>query len=210
MSEKHYLISEASRKVCVEAHVLRYWEEELGLVIPRNELGHRYYTEELIHTFQNIKKLKEQGYQLKAVRALLPKLLEGEQTDELALPAELTPASAEEREVALREEKMNQFQFLMQEIMEQALERKAETLSGALGRGVSQEISTQVSERLLKEMDYQMREREEREEARYQQLDETIRSIQRGRAEAAAAKVIPIRDGKQKKKLFGRKKEKKA
>ena len=112
--------------------------------------------------------------------------------------------------MALREEKMNQFQFLMQEIMEQALERKAETLSGALGRSVSQEISTQVSERLLKEMDYQMREREEREEARYQQLDETIRSIQRGRAEAAAAKVIPIRDGKQKKKLFGRKKEKKA
>ena len=62
----------------------------------------------------------------------------------------------------------------------------------------------------MKEMDYQMREREEREEARYQQLDETIRSIQRGRAEAAAAKVIPIRDSKQKKKLFGRKKEKKA
>ena len=117
MSETRYIISDAAKMIDVEPHVLRYWEEELGLVIPRNELGHRYYTEELIHTFQNIKKLKEQGYQLKAVRALLPKLLEGEQTDELALPAELTPASAEEREVALREEKMNQFQFLMQEIM---------------------------------------------------------------------------------------------
>lgn len=41
---KHYLISDASRQVQVEAHVLRYWEDELGLPIPRNELGHRYYT----------------------------------------------------------------------------------------------------------------------------------------------------------------------
>ena len=43
---KRYLISEASAMTGLEAHVLRYWEEELGLLIPRNELGHRYYTEE--------------------------------------------------------------------------------------------------------------------------------------------------------------------
>jgi len=36
MDEVHYLISDASRKVDVEAHVLRYWEEELELDIPRN------------------------------------------------------------------------------------------------------------------------------------------------------------------------------
>ena len=45
MDEVHYLISDASRKVDVEAHVLRYWEEELELAIPRNEMGHRYYTD---------------------------------------------------------------------------------------------------------------------------------------------------------------------
>ena len=27
MSETHYLISDASKKVDVESHVLRYWEE---------------------------------------------------------------------------------------------------------------------------------------------------------------------------------------
>ena len=43
MDEVHYLISDASKKVDVEAHVLRYWEDELGLEIPRNEMGHRYY-----------------------------------------------------------------------------------------------------------------------------------------------------------------------
>ena len=46
-----YLISEAARLTGVEAHVLRFWEEELKLEIPRNEQGHRYYTEEdiLVH-----------------------------------------------------------------------------------------------------------------------------------------------------------------
>ena len=48
MDEVHYLISDASKKVDVEAHVLRYWEEELELDIPRNEMGHRYYTD--LHT----------------------------------------------------------------------------------------------------------------------------------------------------------------
>lgn len=69
--EKIYLISDASRKVQVESHVLRYWEEELRLPVKRNELGHRYYTEEDIMEFQEIKKLKEQGLQLKAIRMIL-------------------------------------------------------------------------------------------------------------------------------------------
>ncbi len=50
--EKIYLISEASRKVEVESHVLRYWEDELKLPVKRNELGHRYYTEGDIKEFQ--------------------------------------------------------------------------------------------------------------------------------------------------------------
>lgn len=34
---KIYLISDASRKVEVESHVLRYWEDELKLPVKRNE-----------------------------------------------------------------------------------------------------------------------------------------------------------------------------
>ena len=48
MKENKYTISEAARLLSVENHVLRYWEEELELKIPRNELGHRYYREEEI------------------------------------------------------------------------------------------------------------------------------------------------------------------
>ncbi|MDR2888663.1 MAG: helix-turn-helix domain-containing protein [Lachnospiraceae bacterium] len=69
--ETRYLISDAAKKVAVESHVLRYWEEELKLPIKRNELGHRYYTEDDILRFQEVKALKEQGLQLKAIRMIL-------------------------------------------------------------------------------------------------------------------------------------------
>ena len=74
MGEIRYMISETAKQVDVEAHVLRYWEEELSLPIDRNEMGHRYYTEDDISLFKNIKELKEQGFQLKAIKMLLPEL----------------------------------------------------------------------------------------------------------------------------------------
>ena len=64
-AEKTYLISDAAKRVQVESHVLRYWEEELKLPIKRNEMGHRYYTEDDIRRFQEVRDLKEQGLQLK-------------------------------------------------------------------------------------------------------------------------------------------------
>lgn len=78
MAEIHYLISDASKKVDVEAHVLRYWEEELELTIPRNDMGHRYYTDFHIRLFKQVKMLKEKGYQLKAIKAALAKSLQSD------------------------------------------------------------------------------------------------------------------------------------
>lgn len=37
MEEMRYTISDAAKMVKVESHVLRYWEDELSLDIPRNE-----------------------------------------------------------------------------------------------------------------------------------------------------------------------------
>ena len=45
MEAKQYTISEAAKKLHVGSHVLRFWEEELHLNIPRNEMGHRVYSE---------------------------------------------------------------------------------------------------------------------------------------------------------------------
>ena len=72
MGEVRYMISEAAKRVNMEAHVLRHWEEELGLTIGRTEMGHRYYTDEDVRLFYCIKELKEQGMLLKELKELIP------------------------------------------------------------------------------------------------------------------------------------------
>ena len=76
MGEVHFMISEAAKRVNVETHVLRYWEEELELNIGRTEMGHRYYTEDDMQLFHCIKELKEQGMQLKDLKDIIPEMLE--------------------------------------------------------------------------------------------------------------------------------------
>ena len=94
MEKVRYMISDAAKNVKVEAHVLRYWEEELKLPVRRNEMGHRFYTEEDIKLFQRIKELKEQGYQLKAIRMIVHNgPIEG-LTAEAPIPVGQAPLSA--------------------------------------------------------------------------------------------------------------------
>jgi len=174
MSEIRYMISDASKLIDVEAHVLRYWEEELELPIPRNEMGHRYYTEENIRLFKNIRELKEQGVQLKAIRSILPELEKGD-IQISGLVARLDPSSMAGSNGP--EEKMLQFQTIMSRLISEALEDNTEQMG--------KEISVQVSDHVIKEMDYLMRVREEREDERYKKLDETIRNSQKTRKQLA-------------------------
>lgn len=211
MSETHYLISDASKKVDVESHVLRYWEEELEMNIPRNEMGHRYYTDFHIRLFKQIKELKEKGYQLKAIKAALAKTLDAEgesvaPTDileedvvsalrECAEQEKMDPGEITE---LMNREKAEQFKDFLTQMIGQAIEENNEKLS--------QDISRMVNDKVLKEIDYLMRVADERDEERFRQLDETIRLYQkesRGRAEAAAAKA-PFLPSLFRKKKFGR------
>lgn len=75
MGEVRYMISEAAKRVNMETHVLRHWEEELELEIGRTEMGHRFYTEEDIRLFNCIKELKEQGMMLRELKELIPDML---------------------------------------------------------------------------------------------------------------------------------------
>lgn len=73
MNNNQWVISDVSRQTGLEPHVLRYWEKELELDIPRNQLGHRYYLDCHIETFKKVHKLKESGYQLKAIKRVIKK-----------------------------------------------------------------------------------------------------------------------------------------
>lgn len=74
MNETRYMISDTSRQLKVEPHVLRYWEEELEMKIKRNEMGHRYYTVDDIRVLKTVREMKDQGFQLKAIKQILPEL----------------------------------------------------------------------------------------------------------------------------------------
>ncbi len=78
MKELGISISEAARQLNVESHVLRYWEEELDIKVPRNEMGYRCYGTEEMKLLHNVKKLKNQGFQLRAIKLLLKDLKNGE------------------------------------------------------------------------------------------------------------------------------------
>ncbi|MCI6676362.1 MAG: helix-turn-helix domain-containing protein [Clostridiales bacterium] len=226
MSETRYMISDASKKVNVEAHVLRYWEDELELVIPRNEMGHRYYTEAHIRTFKQIKELKENGYQLKAIKMILPKLahvdeeefhlltalseemnrraceddltahLPAQENQDKNTPANVIPISRSTI-AASPDERYAQFQQLMNDIISNALVSNTQLLGDCLGNYIGQA----VSDRLVEEIAYQFQNREEIQEARFKQLDEAIRMRQKSNLEAAAAKAPK----EKKKHLFFRK-----
>ncbi len=121
MAEVHYLISDASRKVDVEAHVLRYWEDELELKIPRNEMGHRFYTEFHIRLFKQVKMLKDKGYQLKAIKTALAKSLESD--GKVIIPNEVLE---EDVLAALREAGASQGGEIQEEGGQAAMDRQAE------------------------------------------------------------------------------------
>ncbi len=220
MDETHYSISEAGKLVGVESHVLRYWEDELQLEIPRNGKSHRYYTELHIRLFQKIRELKDKGYQLKAIEQVLKNMLEGDNAvnvDEILeqKAVHILKEGSEEEEsegetklrlvqrheaepISVNPEKMEQFQNIMNHIIGNAIGQAMERSSEAM----SEEISRQVSTHMVQELEYMMRISDEREEERFKMLDETLRSYQKeskGKAEAAATRIPFL-----KKRKFGR------
>ena len=191
MDQVRYMISDASRMVEVESHVLRYWEEELELPIARNEMGHRYYTEDDIQLLKHIKKLKERGYQLKAIK------MDISENGELIPPEEpMTPAVKREKAEVLHEnaEKMQQFQQVLSKALGQAIRENQENIGKELGGRVADQVS--------KEMNYQFRIQEEQQEAYYRKLDERIQNVKKRNAKMKNEKPV------KKKKSFFKKKQK--
>ena len=177
MDQVRYMISDASKMVEVESHVLRYWEEELELPIARNEMGHRYYTEDDIQLLKHIKKLKERGYQLKAIK------MDISENGEL-IPQEesLAPAVKQDKAEVLSHnaEKMQQFQSVLSKALGQALRENQEKLGKELGVCVADQVS--------KEINYQFRAQEEQQEAYFRKLDERIQNVKKRNAKVKKEK----------------------
>ena len=198
MEQTRYLISDAAKQVEVESHVLRYWEEELNIPIKRNELGHRYYTSEDVERFREIKRLKEQGLQLKAIRMVLKdgkleRLKMKEIPGNMVIYREHLDDGNGERVVSEQEKHMIEI-IEKKELAAREQEEKSIRLQMLLQHMISEavkesnkELCEDIRQSVLKEMDYQFRQQEEKEEERekerrqreeehYKRVDELLRS----------------------------------
>lgn len=187
MGEVHYMISEAAKRVNVETHVLRYWEEELSLSIGRTEMGHRYYTEDDIQLFCCIKELKEQGIQLKELKGLIPDMLRTR--DKLKLQKEpkeeptISNSVSEEQPDMASNASLEKIQLQIEEIFQHAMLENNKILEESVSQSISQAI--------IKEMNYLFQAQDRQEEDRYKKLDHLIRQQQTYRKESARS--APIR-----------------
>lgn len=224
--ERYLLISDAAKEVQVESHVLRYWEEELHLPIRRNEMGHRYYTEEDVERFKQIKSMKEGGLQLKAIKMILKDGKidvmmpedekaaikqqetnvetgnEGAQEKDMAIQI-IGTGNMQHRDEETKEEKARRLQWLLQQLIRETLQEN------------NRELCREIKESMVKELDYQFRAQEEREEERnkirekrdeehYQKLDELLRLKSKGGKkdtvkEDMSTKKVPVKELKERK-----------
>ncbi len=216
--EKRYSISDAARQVSVEAHVLRYWEEELGFDIPRNNQGHRYYREADINLLRRIKDLKEQGFQLRAIKLLMPDmgkvermssqelyLLREELNQRVQMDEEQRPSRGKMGRVmpmptvrkhdgsalqgTSRNVKLEQFETMLRHMIQETLQEQQEASE--------QRICEAVSERMIKEMDYLMREKEDMQETlqgkQIELLQQILIELRPAEKEAAVSEEPAIR-----------------
>ena len=206
MGEVRFMISEAAKQVEVESHVLRYWEEELGLTIGRTEMGHRYYTRDDIQLFCCIKKLKDEGMLLKDLKPLIPELKatrlrikEAKETESVKTPkpqneiqnrvhgeSQSKPTKpalpAQEAEVVIPIRQLDQVRSLLGEVLTEVVTENNEVLK----KGISEAVTADV----MQEMDRLMQSKERQQEEHFRKLDTLIRQQQANRKESAKANPI--------------------
>ena len=201
MGEVRFMISEAAKQVDVESHVLRYWEEELGLTIGRTEMGHRYYTNDDIQLFRCIKKLKDEGMLLRELKPLIPELKEtrqkmksgGEPSPDHSKTPAAVPVSAavsapsiqpasESGDVMIPLKNIEQMRALVGDVFREALSENNDVLK--------KDISSTVTADVMHEMDFLLQAKERQQEEHFRRLDSLIRQQQTERKESAKGGAI--------------------
>ena len=213
MGEVRFMISEAAKQVDVESHVLRYWEEELGLKIGRTEMGHRYYTNDDIQLFRCIKKLKDEGMLLRELKPLIPELKEtrlkiksGGTSKETAASApspapvpgappvsapDSSPASPLASTPVSAPESGDVMIPLKNEEQMRAL--VGDVFREALSENntvLKKDISSTVTADVVHEMDFLLQAKERQQEEHFRRLDSLIRQQQATRKESAKGGAI--------------------
>jgi DNA-binding transcriptional MerR regulator len=209
-------IKETANLLHIKEHVLRYWEEELGLEIKRNEMGYREYGDRDIEMFKKIQNLRSQGVGLKEIRDGITAARENAKPDERTTEStaqgdttlgntstgdacgqtEIANAASLPDEIKVVDFKTAQLQSLMNKIVANAFHENRDILVSSImdelvnknKKIITSSLRGELTEDVMKQIDIILKEQEERDEARFRKLDETIRNLQDARLEVAAAR----------------------
>ncbi len=73
MGEKIYTIKDLSKITEIKITTIRKYEVDFDLKIPRNEMGHRVYSESEVQIYRKIKAMKERGAGTELIREIIVK-----------------------------------------------------------------------------------------------------------------------------------------
>ena len=88
-----YTISEVAEITGYAPHVLRYYEKEFEIDIPRNNSNHRYFTYKEVELIQYIKTLQEKGFSNKQIKLIIssPEIMLMNQEETGLVPTDVEP-----------------------------------------------------------------------------------------------------------------------
>jgi DNA-binding transcriptional MerR regulator len=66
-----YTITELSERLGITDHALRYYEKEFNMSVPKDSRGRRYYTPEYANIMFQIKTMRDDGLEIKAIKKIL-------------------------------------------------------------------------------------------------------------------------------------------
>jgi DNA-binding transcriptional MerR regulator len=189
IQEDFLTVKDVSEMLNTEAYVLRFYEKELNLNIKRNTKGHRVYTMEDVELFKQVQDMREQGLQLKAIEGIVHDCNQEaketyQQLSSIQMASvtpikknNMTPLDITDEE----NDKVKQFSVMMKDMFKQALVEYNEHSKIEMKEEIKEEVNTVVDKKLI-----QLEEKQnEKNEAYYKKLDETMREVQKIRREMA-------------------------
>lgn len=190
LREGDYLtVKDVSEMLETEAYVLRFYEKELNLNIKRNAKGHRVYTMEDVELFKQIQDMREQGLQLKAIEGIVHdsnqetrETYEQLSSIQMATVTPIKKKSSSALDITDEDQdKVKQFSVMMKEMFKQALVEYNEQSKVEMKQDIQEEVNTTVEKKIFEFEEKQ----NEKNEAYYRKLDETMREVQKLRKEMA-------------------------
>lgn len=187
MKSETFTIKEVGELLDIEQYVLRYYEKELKLNVLRNSQGHRMYTIENVELLRHIKELREQGFELKAIKNLVANLEEEAGLESfMQISATTTKVGAlqvvKEASIDIGNKddiKVSQFASLMKDMLKEALVEYNEDAKAQLKDELSEEVGVMVNKKFM-ELEVVQKQKDEEY---YKKLDETMREMQKMKKE---------------------------